>query len=104
MSARTFAAAMLADGPIDGIADGLLHPKAHDRAKQYLTEIGRVRADRLGRYAQDPDPGMRADVADILGFSGDASALPIVEGMAKDQDKQVALSAERAGARLRANR
>jgi hypothetical protein len=102
--ARTFAAAMLADGPIEGIADRLLRPKAHDMAKQYLTEIARVRVDRLGRYAQDPDPGMRADVADILGLSGDASALPIVEGLARDQDKQVALSGERAGVRLRADR
>jgi HEAT repeat protein len=98
--AGTFAAAMLADGPIEGIADALLRPKAHDMAKQYLTEIARVRIDRLGRYAQDPDPGMRADIADILGVSGDAAALPVIEALVKDQDKQVALSAERASARL----
>ncbi len=102
--AGTFAAAMLADGPIEGIADALLRPKAHDLAKQYLTEIARVRVDRLGRYAQDPSPGMRADIADILGLSGDAAALPVVEALAKDQEKLVALSGERAAARLRATR
>jgi hypothetical protein len=102
--AGAFAAAMLADGPVEGIADALLRPKTHEIAKQYLTEIARVRVDRLGRYAQDPDAGMRADIADILGFSGEAAALPIVEGLAKDQDKQVAFSAERAAARLRAAR
>jgi HEAT repeat protein len=100
--AGSFASAMLAEGPIEGIADALLRSKSHDLAKQYLTEIARVRLDRLGRYAQDPDPIMRSDIADILGLSGDAAALTVVDVLAKDQDKQVVLSAERAAARLRA--
>jgi hypothetical protein len=37
----------------------------------------------------------------VLGFSADAAAQPIVASLIKDQDKQVALAAERAALRLR---
>ena len=99
--AGTFASAMLENGSIERITDALLRPKQRDLAKQYLTELARGRANVLGRYAQDPDPGVRADIADVLGFSGDAAAQPIVESLIKDEDKQVALAAERAALRLR---
>jgi hypothetical protein len=101
--AGTFASAMLGNGPIERIADTLFRPTSRNMAKQYLTEIARVRVDRMSRYALDPNPAIRADIADIVGFSDDAAGLPIVEAMAGDQDAQVALSAQRAVARLRAN-
>ena len=99
--AGTFASAMLENGSIERITDALLRPKQRELAKQYLAELARGRANVLGRYAQDPDPGVRADIADVLGFSGDAAAQPIVESLIKDEDKQVALAAERAALRLR---
>jgi HEAT repeat protein len=99
--AGTFASAMLENGSIERIADALLRPKQRELAKQYLVELAKGRANALGRYAQDPDAGVRADIADILGFSGDAAAKPIVESLIKDEDKQVALAAERAALRLR---
>ena len=73
-------------------------------AREYLTEIARVHVDRLSRYAQDPNPAIRADIADIVGFSDDEAGLPIVEALARDQDALVALSAQRAVARLRPDR
>jgi HEAT repeat protein len=99
--AGTFASAMLENGSIERITDALLRPKQRELSKQYLAELARGRATVLGRYAQDPDPGVRADIADVLGFSGDAAAQPIVESLIKDEDKQVALAAERAALRLR---
>ena len=99
--AGTFASAMLENGSIERITDSLLRPKQRDVSKQYLADIARGRARVLGRYAQDPDPGVRADIADVLGYSNDAAAAPIVESLIKDQDKQVALAAERAALRLR---
>jgi hypothetical protein len=102
--AGTFASAMLADGPVERIIDALSRPKSRDTSKQYLTEIARGQVGRNARYVQDPDPGIRADIADILGFSGDAAALPALELLIKDQDKQVALAAERAALRLRPDR
>jgi HEAT repeat protein len=101
--AGTFASAMLAGGPIDRITEALLRPRLHDVSKQYLMEIARGRADRMSRYVQDPDPRIRADIADVLGFTDDSAALPIVEPLVKDQDPQVALAAERAAARLRSS-
>jgi HEAT repeat protein len=99
--ARTFAATMLSEGAIDRIADSLLHPNSRDVAKQYLVDVARGRAIRLVRYARDPEPMIRADVADVLGFSADPAAQPIVESLIKDQNPQVALAAERAALRLR---
>ncbi len=99
--AGIFASAMLENGSIERITGALLRPKERELAKQYLAEVARGRANVLGRYAQDPDPGVRADIADVLGFSGDAAAQPIVESLIKDEDKQVALAAERAALRLR---
>jgi HEAT repeat protein len=99
--ASTFAAAMLSDGSIDRIMDSLLRSSQREISKQYLADIARGRASRFGRYAQDPDPGVRADVADVLGFSGDVAAQPIVETLIADQNQQVALAAERAARRLR---
>jgi HEAT repeat protein len=57
----------------------------------------------MSRYVQDPDPRIRADIVDVLGFTDDSAALPIVEPLIKDQDPQVALAAERAAARLRSS-
>jgi hypothetical protein len=99
--AGNFAAAMLSNAPIEQIADSLLRPKTHEVSKQYLMEIVPGRMSRVARYAQDPDPRMRADIADILGLAGDPAGLPIVELLLKDQDEDVALAARRAAARLR---
>jgi HEAT repeat protein len=99
--AGTFASAMLSAGSIERLTDSLLSPRDRDVSKRYLVDIARGQADRLSRYIQDPDPGVRADIADVLGFSADAAAQPIVASLIKDQDKQVALAAERAALRLR---
>ena len=48
-------------------------------------------------------PRSASDVADALGLSGDAAALPLVEPLVKDRDPQVARAAER-GARAPARR
>ena len=99
--AGTFASAMLSDGSIERLTDSLLRPKDRDVSKRYLVDIARGQADRLSRYTQDPDPGVRADIADVLGSQAMSAAQPIVASLIKDQDKQVALAAERAALRLR---
>ncbi len=99
--AGDFAAAMLSTGTVDRITDALLRPKLRDVAKQYLVEIAPGRLDRVTRYVQEPNPKMRADMADILGLAGDPAGLPIVEGLVKDRDEQVVLAAQRAVGRLR---
>ena len=67
-------------------------------------EIAPGRVSQLSRYTQDPSPRMRADVADIIFLAGDAQGVPIVAPLLKDQDKQVAMAAERATMRLKTDR
>jgi HEAT repeat protein len=102
--AGTFAAVLLADAPLDPLAEALRRPKLADRAKQYLIEVAPGRSAAFSRYAQDPDVQIRTGVADVLGLAGDTAALPIVEAMLRDRDPHVALAAERAVARLNALR
>ena len=100
--AGTFAAAMLVERVrSNGSPTRSCARSSANVGEQYLVEIAPGRAGLLSRYAQDPDPGVRADIADILGLSGDPAALPLVEPLIKDQDTQVALAAERAALRLR---
>jgi HEAT repeat protein len=99
--AASFAAVMLTRASIDPLTDALQRPKFRDQVWQYLVEAAPGHTAAFSRQAQDPDARLRADVADILGLSGDAAALAIVEPMLKDRDPQVALAAERAVARLR---
>ncbi len=55
----------------------------------------------MSRYAQDPNPKLRIDVADIAGMSGDPQGIDVVAPLLADKDKQVALAAARAMLRLR---
>jgi HEAT repeat protein len=102
--AASFASATLSNAPITPLIDALSRPRLHDQAVAYLSEVAAGRSRQLMTGSHDPDPRIRADVADILGVAGDIEALPIVEAMARDEDPGAARSAERASARLRAGR
>jgi HEAT repeat protein len=99
--AGVFAAARLANGPIDRIADALTRPRLRVQARQYLMELLPARASSLTGHLQDPDARLRLEVVDLLGVSGDPAALPLLEPLLKDRDPQVARAAVRAVARLR---
>jgi len=83
------------------IIDLMNNDRVVQQAQEYLIELGppilSVSAPRL----QDPDAGVRAAVADVLGVIGDASTIPALEAAAKDADPGVASAAKRALARLR---
>jgi len=98
--AGAFAAARLSGAPLDALVEALRRPRLAVQALQYLAEIAPARPGAFGRYAQDPDPKIRASVADLLGLGGDRAALSIVESLRRDPDPRVALAAERATARL----
>jgi len=102
--AGDFAAAMLSNAPIERLVDALNRPKDHDAARQYLAEIVPGHVARMARYAQDPTPRMRIDVADIIGLADDPEGVAIVAPLAKDMDPQVVLAAQRATLRLTSDR
>lgn len=104
VSASEFAAAMLSNAPIERLVDSLNRPKSHDAARQYLIEVSPGRIMRLSRYAQDPTPRLRIDIADIAGMAGDPQGLTVIAPLLTDKDKLVALAAERASLRLKSDR
>jgi HEAT repeat protein len=100
--ARAFASAWFGKGGLDEIVNAAAHGRLREQAVGYLSELAPGRAAMLGRHAKDPDAVIRRDVADALGMSGDAAALPIVEALTRDGDPRVSQAAARAAARLRA--
>jgi HEAT repeat protein len=96
-----FAAAMLARGSIDAIAEALARPKLRDQAKQYLIELAPGRTSLFAPLLRDPMPLLRADALDAIALGGDPSAIGAVEPLTRDPDPLVARAAERAVARLR---
>lgn len=101
--AGSFAELLLSGGSLDGVVNALNRADLYDQARGYLLEIAPGRAGLFGRYTQDPEPRLRAGVADVLGWSGDLTAVPIVEAMRRDLDPTVVRAAERALVRLRAD-
>jgi HEAT repeat protein len=99
--AQSFAAAMLADAPIDQLGEALVRPRLHDQARRYLVELAPGHASRFGRHAMDPDSRIRVEVAEVLTLAGDRSALPLVTPLASDQDPAVAFAGVRAVSQLR---
>ena len=97
-----FANVMLANGPIDAIVEALTRSKLHSQALQYLQDVAYGRTALFAKHLQDPDAKVREELVDVLGLSGDVSAMPLVEPMAKDREPDVAFAATRALARLRA--
>lgn len=102
--AGDFAAAMLINGSIERLVGALNRPKLHDAVRQYLVEIAPGRVARLGRYAQDPTPRLRIDIADIVGLAGDPQGSAIVSPLLNDMDPDVVFAAQRALARLNTDR
>jgi HEAT repeat protein len=69
-------------------------------AVRYLLDLSPTLASALAESLKDPDPETRGLVADILGFSGSAGIVPLLEAASKDPDEDVALAARRAIERI----
>jgi HEAT repeat protein len=100
--AAGFASALLANGPVDAVTEALNRQKLRDQAFGYLVELAPGRSTTFTRQLQDPKTRLRADVLDAIALGRDAAALPLVDKAIGDPDVQVARSAERARAWLRA--
>src|SRR5262249_44720273 len=99
--AAAFAAVTMNESTFDPIVEALRKPKVAAQARRYLAELARGRVAGFARHMQDPDPLIRAGVADGFGLAGDPEALPIVTGLISDRDERVVMAAERAVARLK---
>lgn len=83
------------------IADLLASPKVADQGEEYLVELGPSNAPSLVPRLQEPDPGVRESIADVLGFIGGPAAIPALQDAgAKDPKGPVGTAAKRAVARI----
>jgi len=84
---------------LDELVRGLERSTTRELAKEYLLEIRP--ADRQSLFAPRPtSPAARAELADVMGRIGDPDALPRLQELAHDADRDVARAAERAARRI----
>lgn len=70
-------------------------------ALRYLLDLAPLNARTLAESLGDESPDVRRLVADVLGFSRDASVIPALEAATKDTDPDVALAAQQAIERIK---
>jgi HEAT repeat protein len=100
--AHAFALTLLGDRAfIDSLVLGLSSRATGSRCRTYLLELGRAYLADLYPYLGDPDAGIRAELANVLGELGDPSAIPHLEPLIRDPSARVADAANRAVDRLR---
>jgi HEAT repeat protein len=80
------------DQLIASLQDSSLRP----RVLQYLLDLSSSMAPALAESLQNPDAETRMFVADVLGFSHDASIIPVLQAASKDADPDAARAAQRA--------
>ena len=99
-TAQAFALLRLGDREfLDELIRSLESSTTRDLAREYLIETSG--ADREALFApRQATPTARAELADILGQIGDPAALPLLQEMTRDADKDVARAAERAVRRI----
>lgn len=99
--AHAFALTYLGDRAfIDSLALGLSSRTMGARCRAYLVELGSGYLDDLYPYLRDPDAGIRAALAGVMGEIGDPSAIKHIEPLLKDPSSSVADEANRAALRL----
>jgi len=72
-----------------------------DQAYYYLMELPPSKFQLLQPYVQTEDASTKVRLLNVLGLSGDASWIPLVEEMTRDEDVDVASAANLALRRLR---
>jgi HEAT repeat protein len=83
---------------VDAMSNGSLVRQAED----YLVELGPTVASTLVPRLQDPEPDVRAAVADVLGAVGGPAVLQALQAATADRSAPVASAAKRAIERIKA--
>jgi HEAT repeat protein len=84
---------------LDELIRALERSSTRDLAREYLLETSG--ADRQALFApRSVNAAARAELADVLGLLGDPDALPRLQELARDPDRDVARAAERATRRI----
>jgi HEAT repeat protein len=78
----------------------LMNAKTFAQGQEYLIELGPEAVPAVVPRLQDPEPGLREALADVLGVIGNETTVATLEPVTKDRDASVAAAAKRAIARL----
>lgn len=89
---------------VDRIALSLGSKKLREQAHDYAVELGSPLLDELVSYLTDPVPEVRKEMALVLMEIGDEAAIPYLEPLLSDPDREVADRANRAIAHLEQGR
>jgi HEAT repeat protein len=100
-AAMAFAMQKLGQNYVPRIVDFLSNPRVVTQAQEYLLELGDPIARDLLPGLRDPNPEIRARVAEVFGAIGDASTLPALEPLTKDVDRKVTEAAAQAIERIK---
>lgn len=86
----------------DELVRALGNPTTRDLAREYM--LGARPAERAVLFTKRADnASVRAEMAEIFGLLGDRAALPVLRDLARESDKEVAESADRAIRRITAS-
>ena len=79
----------------------LREPSLRPLALKYLLDLARSMAPALASSLRDANPDVRRLMADVLGFSRDATLIPALNEATRDTNPDVALAAQQAIQRIR---
>jgi HEAT repeat protein len=102
-AAMAYALQKLGRNYIPRLIEFLDDAKTTLQVQDYLLELGPPIEKELVPSLQEPDPGIRAAVADVLGQVGGDQSLAVLQNL-KDRDKDVVEAARRAVERIKIRR
>lgn len=100
-AAMTFAMQTLGKNYIPRLVEFLGRDKSAPQVAGYLLELGPSIAQSLVPHLQDPSDAIRGNVAMILGEIGGQAAIPALQRLTTDRDKDVIEAATRAIERIK---
>jgi HEAT repeat protein len=101
--AMAFALQKLGQNYAQRMVDGMTSSRVIPQVQEYLLELGPPIVPAILPFLQEPDPSMRAAIADVLGIIGGDAAVAPLQAAAQDRDPDVAAAAKRALDRLKLN-
>jgi HEAT repeat protein len=103
-AAMTFALQKLGQNYVARLADFLGSSRTALQVQEYLLELGPTVIPELMPRLKEPDPDVRARVAEVIGALGDQSAVAALDPLTKDRDRSVAEAAANAIERIKMSR
>lgn len=100
-AAMAFALQKLGRNYVPRLVESLDRDKMAPQVAGYFSELGPSIVPALVPHLQDPSPAIRGNAAQILGAIGGADAIPALQRLTQDRNREVAEAAARAIERIK---